>query len=238
MEKLGFPELTPRLELLADWVPAGASVADIGTDHGYLPVRLVHSGRVSRAIASDLRSGPLAQARKTAAACGVSEKIDFRLCNGLSGIAPGEAAVIVIAGMGGENIASILSAAAWTADGRHTLLLQPMTRSEVLRRFLAESGYRIVREALALDRGTLYPVIEASGGVMELSLGQLYGGAGLLHDPLGDRYLIERIVRLQAAVAGRNQSRSQDGRREADRLRDVITALLAMREEWRHANCP
>lgn len=71
---------------------------------------------------------------------------------------------------------------------------------------------------------------------MSLTPGQLYGGAALLRDPLGDRYIIQKIIRLQAAVAG--ISRSGRGREKADALREIITALLSMREEWRNANCP
>ena len=136
--------------------------------------------------------------------------------------------------MGGENIAAILARAPWTADGDHTLLLQPQTRAEVLRAFLTENGYTIRREALVEDRGVLYPVMEAGGGEMSLTLGQLHGGAALLQDPLGERYIIEKIIRLQTAVAGLN--RSGGGQEKADKLRKIITALLSMREEWRRAD--
>jgi tRNA (adenine22-N1)-methyltransferase len=224
-------ELTPRLQLLADRVPPGARLADVGTDHAYLPVWLRLHGRVVSAIACDLREGPLARARETGRAYGADE-IDFRLGDGLSVVSPEEADTIVIAGMGGENIAAILEQAPWTADGVHRLLLQPMTRAEVLRRFLMEHGYAIRREILVRDRGTLYPVMEAAGGEMTLSLGQLYGGAALLHDPLGERYIIEKIIRLTNAVAGLNRARE---RQKADALREIITALLSMREEWRRA---
>lgn len=230
-------ELTPRLRLLAEWVPSGARLADIGTDHGYLPVWLTLQGRVTSAIASDLRKGPLEHARETGRLYG-TEGIDYRLGNGLEGIGPEEADVIVIAGMGGENIASILEAAPWTADGAHTLLLAPHTKSEVLRRFLAERGYAIRRETLVEDRGTLYPVMEVTAGTMELSLGQQWGGAGLLRDPLGDRYIIERMLRLFGAVAGLNRSDRPADLEKADQLRDILTALMEMREEWRHANGP
>ena len=71
---------------------------------------------------------------------------------------------------------------------------------------------------------------------MTLSLGQLWGGAKLLQDPLGDRYIIERIIRLQGAVAGLNRSARPEDEKKADSLRDILTALLSMREEWRHAN--
>lgn len=230
-------ELSPRLALIAGWVPPGAKLADVGTDHAYLPVWLTLHGRVASAIASDLRKGPLERARATGRTYG-AEGIDFRLGDGLAFIRPDEADTIVIAGMGGENIAAILAAAPWTADGRHTLLLQPQTRAEELRRFLMDHGYAITREALVCDRGTIYPVMEAGAGEMTLSLGQLWGGAKLLRDPLGDRYIIEKIIRLQGAVAGLNRSAEPADRQKADGLRDILTALLGMREEWRHANCP
>ena len=224
--------LTPRLRLLADWVPPGARLADVGTDHAYLPVWLRLHGRVVSAIACDLRKGPLERARETGEIYGARD-VDFRLGDGLAVVSPEEVDTVVIAGMGGENIASILARASWTAGGRHTLLLQPQTRAETLRAFLAENGYMIRREALVEDRGTIYPVMEAGGGEMSLTLGQLYGGAALLHDPLGERYMIEKIVRLQTAVAGTN--RSGGSREKGDGLREIITALLSMREEWRRA---
>ena len=230
---MGTLELTPRLQLLADWVPSGARLADVGTDHAYLPVWLRLHGRVVSAIACDLREGPLARARETGRTWGV-DGVDYRLGNGLAVVAPEEADTIVIAGMGGENIAAILAQAPWTADETHTLLLQPQTRAEALRAFLAENGYAVRREALVEDRGTIYPVMEAGGGEMFLTLGQLYGGAALLRDPLGERYIIEKIIRLQSAVAGLNCSVS--GQEKADGLREIITALLSMREEWRCAN--
>lgn len=228
-------ELTPRLQLLADWVPQGAKLADVGTDHGYLPVWLSQQGRITSAIASDLRKGPLEHAKETGRTYG-AENIEYRLGNGLAGIRPEEADVIVIAGMGGENIVSILKAAPWTADGAHTLLLDPHTKAEELRRFLMEHGYEIRREQLVYDRGTIYPIMEVTAGSMELSLGQIWGGARLLKDPLGDQYLIERIVRLFGAVAGLNRSERLADQEKADGIRDILTALMEMREEWRHAN--
>lgn len=198
-------ELTPRLALLAGWVPQGARLADVGTDHGHLPVWLSIHGRIASAIASDLRPAPLARAREAGRAYGV-ENISFRLCDGLSAVEPEECDTVVIAGMGGENIAAILAAAPWTADGEHVLLLAPHSKAEVLRRFLMEHGLAIRREALVLDRGMLYPCMEAGTGEMSLSLGQLWGGAKLTEDPMGDRYIIEKILRHQAAVAGLNRA--------------------------------
>ena len=99
-------------------MPLGTRLADIGTDHAYLPVWLVLEGRVASAIASDLRPGPLQRAKETAKTYGT--EIDCRLCNGLTCITPDEVDTIVIAGMGGETIAAILSAAPWTAMGHYS----------------------------------------------------------------------------------------------------------------------
>lgn len=229
-------ELTPRLQRIADWVRPDARIADVGTDHAYLPVWLRLQKRVSYAIASDLRKGPLERAKETGRIYG-ADKIEFRLCNGLADIAPHEVDTVVIAGMGSETICSILEAAPWTADGAHTLLLQPMSHSDRLRFFLCRHGYRILRESLVYDRGTIYPVLEVTAGEEALTLGQLWGGAKLLHDPLGDRYIIETMIRLQGAVAGLNRSGKEQDQLRAEELRDILTALLEMREEWRHANC-
>ena len=228
-------ELTPRLALLASWVPPGPRLIDVGTDHGYLPAWLIQNGRIEEAIASDLRPGPLSRAEDTARRCGVEEKMRLRLCPGLSAIRPEEGDTIAIAGMGGENIAMILSAAPWTADGQHTLLLQPQSRSEVLRRFLQDRGYRILRERLVWDRGILYPVLEARGGEMRLDEGRLLAGACIERDPLGDRHLITLILRDFAALSGLLRAGAGEGEK-AESLRREITHLITLREEWRHAN--
>ena len=231
-------ELSARLQLLADWVRPGARIADVGTDHTFLPVWLVLQGRVSAAIASDLREGPLARGAETAREYGVANLVETRLCGGLDAIRPEEVDTVIIAGMGGETIVHILEKAPWTADGRHTLLLQPMSKVEMLREFLADNGYEIVREQLVRDRGTVYPLMEIRAGHMRPTRGQLHAGVKLLHDPLQDRALIEKIIRAQAVVANLNRTGRASDQIKADAYRDLIGELLMMREEWRHANCP
>ena len=155
--------LQPRLALLASLVPQGAVLADVGTDHGYIPVCLRQRGVIDRAIASDIGREPLEHARRTAEEYGVGG-IDFRLCAGLDAIAPGECDTVLIAGMGGETIWDILAAAPWTRDGRHTLLLQPQTKIEELRLRLCENGYAVTREHLVRDKGKLYVVMTVTAG--------------------------------------------------------------------------
>ena len=195
----------------------------------------VMARRAARVIGAEIVPEAIADARENARRYGVTG-IDFRLCDGLSAIRAEECDAVVIAGMGGENIAAILAAAPWTADGRHTLVLQPQSRPEVLRRFLMEHGYAITREALVEDRGHLYPVLEAGAGEMKLTPGQLHCGVKLLRDPLWDRYLIDKIIQLQNVVVGCRRSADPADRARAEEQRDLITELLAMREEWRHAN--
>ena len=226
-------ELPPRLRLIAGWVPEGAYLADVGTDHGYLPTWLRLQGKIRGAVASDLRPGPLERAKATGSLYG-TDNIEYRLCNGLAGIRPTEVDTVTIAGMGGETILSILKAAPWTADGQHTLLLQPQSHEEMVRQYLAENGFTITREALVRDRGTLYTVMEVKAGKMELSLSQVWGGVRLAHDSLADRYIVEKIVRTQMALAGAKRSTRLQVRTEE--LREILTALLRAREEWRHAN--
>ena len=157
-------ELGPRLRAIAELVPLCCrTLADIGTDHGYIPVSLLLEGRLDRAIAADIGAPPLDHARRTASLYGVSERMDFRLGDGLAVVEPGEAEVIVIAGMGGDTITEILDAAPWSRDGP-LLLLQSMSRTDVLRRWLPANGYAVCQEKLVQDKGVLYPILAVRGG--------------------------------------------------------------------------
>ena len=134
-------KLDQRLSAVAALVRLGSRLADIGTDHAYLPVWLVQNGVCPAAIAADLRPGPLEAARRHVAAAGLEDRISLRLGDGLAPVFPGEADDIVIAGMGGETIAAILAAADWLADARLRLVLQPMSRAEETRRWLLKNGF-------------------------------------------------------------------------------------------------
>ena len=223
-------QLQPRLRLLADQVPEGSRLADVGTDHGYIPVWLLQKGRISGAIASDIGAEPLRHARQTAEEYGVTG-IDFRLCPGLDAIAPEEADTILIAGMGGETIQSILAAAAWTARGRHLLLLQPMTKVELLRKWLADSGYRFVNEWLVYDKEHLYPVLAVRGGTqLPLTPAQQYGGVLLEREPLYAAYLEERTGKLKKAVEGLRRSATEENLAKAEELAAICRSLEEKRD--------
>ena len=223
-------QLQPRLQLLADMVPPGSRLADVGTDHGYIPVWLLQRGRIAAAIASDIGAEPLQHAKQTAAEYEVNS-IDFRLCPGLDAIAPEEADTIVIAGMGGETIQTILEAASWTAGGEHLLLLQPMTKVEYLRKWVVDNGYCFTEERLVLDKNYLYPVFAVRGGTQPpLTPAQQYGGVLLDGDPLYADYLDERIGKLQKAIDGLRHSCTTENVVKAESLSEICQLLKEKRE--------
>ncbi|HEY3315802.1 MAG TPA: class I SAM-dependent methyltransferase [Bacillota bacterium] len=153
--------LPPRLQCIADNVPQGSVVADIGTDHAFLPIYLVSSGRSPRAIGVDPKPGPLAAAAVNVAAAGVGDRVELRRGSGLSPLTPGEADVVVLAGLGGALTCKILDldpAVRWSVE---RFILQPMIGAEVLRRWLDENGLKIADEDLVEDVGRLYEVIVA-----------------------------------------------------------------------------
>lgn len=156
--------LPPRLQAVARWVPSGCRFADIGTDHAYLPAFLLQEKILSHAIAADLRQGPLARARATAARYGLTSAMDFRLSDGLQALMPGEADCIAIAGMGGETIRAILEAAPWTRERQVRLLLQPQTNLPELRRWLTGSGYAIHADCCVREENRWYTVLWVTGG--------------------------------------------------------------------------
>ncbi len=229
-------QLQPRLQMLADMVTDGARLADIGTDHGYLPVWLLQRGRIRTAIASDIGAEPLYHAKRTAQEQGV-DGVDFRLCDGLQGVGADEVDTVVIAGMGGETISHILQKAPWTADGAHTLLLQPMTKVEQLRLWLSQNGYRFVNERLVWDKDFLYPIMQVTGGTQAvLEESEQYSGVLLEDDPLYSDYLQHQIHRLQRAIDGRSRSNSETNRAESRRLETICHTLEEKRRRLCHGD--
>ena len=221
-------ELSPRLRIIADQVPPGARMADVGSDHGLLPLYLLSQDRIPSAIATDIHAAPLERGRQAAVEQGMEDRVSFRLCDGLAAVLPEEVDVIAIAGMGGETIAGILNAAAWSRE--KLLLLQPMSRSEVLRPWLAGHGCAIRQEVLVLDRGHVYPVLTVEGGTMPpLTAVQRYCGLSPRDGPLFLGYLRRWIERIERACAGLEQG-GQNG--EAAALRSELTELREEEKLW------
>lgn len=228
-------ELSPRLYSVARLVPQGAVLADVGTDHALLPVYLIQRGVIGRAIAADLREGPLSKAKANAEKYGLTDRMSFRLCDGLSGISPEETDTIAIAGMGGETIAAILAAAPWTRDGKHRLLLQPMTSLYDLRAFLSSYGYTIQREHINREDRRLYVTMEVAAGKcapyseVEKWAGRQWKG---MESPLRTDYLDEMLSRADRALAGLERSVKEEDAPRREHLRTIVPQVKQLKEEW------
>ena len=155
-------KLDGRLSLCADMVRRGSRLADIGTDHGFLPISLCREGKIPAAVACDINPLPLQSAQRHIVQYGLSDRIQTRLSDGLEAVRPDEVDDVVIAGMGGELIRDILAAAPWVKSPEKHLILQPMTHHEDLVRWLYENGFTIGCQKATADAGKYYTVLSAS----------------------------------------------------------------------------
>ena len=138
--------LDNRLSMCASFVRENASLADIGTDHAYLPVWLVLNNKIKSALACDINEGPLSSGRETVEKYDLCDNIELRLSDGLAQVKKDEVDDVVIAGMGGELIARILSSCEWVKSEDKHFILQPMTKCEVLIKWLYDNGFEIVSQ--------------------------------------------------------------------------------------------
>lgn len=222
-------KLTARLRAVSAYIPQGAAVADIGTDHGYIPAALALTGGARRIIAADLREGPLENARATAVNYGVEESISFVLTNGLTGLEESGIDTVVIAGMGGETIIGILEKADWIRVQGVTLVLQPQTKFRELVYWLGASGFTVLDAALVSDDGRIYEVLC-------VGIGRQDGRCDPLrilmdkHDVLLPTYLDRQLHKKKHVLEGLKQSAGTSD----ERLRteeDALDALLCLKEE-------
>ena len=160
-----------RLSTLAQMVDQGARIADIGTDHAYLPIKLVKEGKVDFAIASDVAAGPLENAEKDIIGAGLKNKIETRLGSGLETISNEDRIdTVVIAGMGGKLMTNILSEA-WSKNFYYaTLILEPNVGEPGVREWLSAHKYQIINEKIIAEAGHIYELIKAQKVVNTISL--------------------------------------------------------------------
>lgn len=227
--------LTPRLQAVAELVPAGSRLVDVGTDHGRLPVWLLLQGKIDRAVATDLREKPLSKARELAKRWEITDRISFRLCDGLSLVSAREADVVTITGMGGETIADILDAAPWTREDGRRFILQPMTGADGLRRYLSKNGYVICREVLVQEGETLYVILLAEPGqAVPYSEGEIWTGrqVGGVGSPLRSLYLEQELEKLQRAAESLKQSTQPEDTQRQEYFATTAHEVERMKEEW------
>lgn len=219
-------KLSPRLQTAAGLVRSGAVAADIGTDHGYLACALVQAGICPKVYASDVNPGPLAQAEQAVRACGLEGKVIPVLSDGVSNLPLDEISDLVIAGMGGDLILSILQDER-LRDPAKRLVLQPMTKQEVLRRGLTQNGFVLCSETAVSDGRFVYTVMTASYNGKAAAVSELYAHTGLLLSQTGSdavRYLRGVKRRFEKQLEGMRQTSAPDVH-EVEKLVQLITAL-------------
>lgn len=197
--------LDSRLRLCASFVRPGARLADIGTDHAYLPVWLCREGTIPSAIAADINPDPLQRGAETVAAAGLESCIAVRLSDGLQNIGEDEADDIVIAGMGGELIARIIGSCPYAQNRGKHFILQPMTKSETLIGWLAENGFDIIRQDCCVAAGKCYTVllVQYTGETAGCSESFCYlGRLEPRKNPTHLRFVQEHIDRLLKKAKG------------------------------------
>lgn len=187
--------LTHRLATLYDFVTPGRVVVDVGTDHGYLIAELIESGRCPRGYACDINPQPLEKARNWIQKKGLSDRITLLCCDGLRQVPMEQVQEVVIAGMGGELISHILSACPAIKQKDVGLVLQPMSRAALLRRWLGENGFSLLKETALQENGFYYSVMRACYTGRRVFLSEAQARTGLLAgqtEPEAQAYLLRQ----------------------------------------------
>ena len=205
-------QLGPRLALCASLVREGSTLCDVGTDHGYLPIWLLKTGKIPKALACDINPGPLEAARRDGAKYGVGEELSFRLSDGLEAVSPEEAEDIAIAGMGGELILRIVTQAPWLRDPQKRLILQPMSSVPELRLGLRDLGFAVLQEEAVEDGGKVYSAFSAQYQGSPVETGPLYPYLGNLRPgaPQVEAYAQKALRVLTAQQKGALHTGDED----------------------------
>ncbi|MGY2174295.1 tRNA (adenine(22)-N(1))-methyltransferase [Pseudomonas azotoformans] len=226
--------LSLRLERVAANIPAGARLADIGSDHGYLPVALMRRGLITAAVAGEVATTPFHAAQRTVRDNGLEHQITVRLADGLAAIEAHDGiTAISVCGMGGETIRDILESGKRQLSGRERLILQPNGGEQPLRQWLMDNGYSILSEELLRENRFYYEIIVAERGeAMVYTAEQLYFGP-LQMQARSPAFIAkwQRMLRQKhktlASFEQARQAVPQEKRQEIAQQANWITALLA-----------
>lgn len=217
--------INARLLCAAEFTRQDATFADIGTDHAYLPLFLLDEGRIKYAYCCDINEGPLNSARKNAEERGRLDECEFILTDGAAVLAGRGITDYAICGMGGELIADIIDRAPHLSDSSVNLILQPMSRQEKLRKYLATSGFSIIGESYTLDAGKYYVCMHVTYDGIRRSISDLEAITGPTDAEMRDvecrkKYLEAKLASLIRAHAGKCEAGTA-----SDEDASLITAL-------------
>lgn len=226
------PVNNSRLREISKFIKPGLSIADIGSDHARLPLYLVENELVPWVIATELGDGPYIRMQRAVNASGFRERIFARQGNGLEVLCPGEVAGVVIAGMGGDLITDILARDCAKAESFAYYVLQPMSRSRILRKALAVRGWPIVDETLVIEKGQYYVIIHTRPGGEVYSLNDLEEELGPLvlkgSSPLKTDYLKYYLNKYKKVYGNLAKSNRAQALELQDNIKARIRELEAM----------
>ena len=228
-------QLSQRLSSVASMVTAGNCLADVGTDHGYVPIYLYERNVIPRAIAMDINKGPLERAALHIAESGMKDVIETRLSDGLTALRPKEADSIVIAGMGGPLMIRILSAYPEVTASAKELILQPQSEIAEVRIWLYEQGYEIVEEHMVYEEGKYYPMFKAVKNPEAKKLSYLEYKFGRLEvlkekEVLKD-FILRELSNKQNILQKLEEEQTEKSKGRAEEMKQLIKELEEMQHE-------
>ena len=215
-------------------VTRGYRLADIGTDHGFVPIWLVRNGVIPSAIAMDVNRGPLERAREHIAQAGLEGYIRTRLSDGLAGLRKGEADSILIAGMGGALTLRILEKDPPQSLGAAELILQPQSEISKVREYLCTSGWKIDAEDMVLEDGKYYPMMHCVRGEMTLTPEEAEFGPCLIASghPVLRKYLAFREKVLSANLESLQRSESDRAQARREQIIQQTEQIRSLRQSF------
>ena len=228
-------QLSQRLSSVASMVTAGNCLADVGTDHGYVPIYLYERNIIPRAIAMDVNKGPLERATLHIAESGMKDVIETRLSDGLTALKAGEVDSIVIAGMGGPLMIRILSAYPEVTASAKELILQPQSEILEVRRWLYQQGYEIVEEHMVYEDGKYYPMFKAVKNPQAKALSYLEYKFGRLEvlkekEVLKD-FILRELANKQQILQKLQEEQTEKSKDRAEEMKQLIKELEEMCNE-------
>lgn len=226
--------MTPRLLCVASFVKNGAIVADVGTDHAYIPIYLITNETAKSALAMDINEGPLLRAKENIERFNLEDKISTRLSDGLIKLKEGECDTVIIAGMGGILINRILDNSKNLYPHIKHYILQPMTAVEETRKFLEENGFFIENERLAKEDNKIYTVISVKRGKMKIENEiDYYIGKKLIEnkDELLESLLNGKIYELEKAIESMKNTDNSEILEKRNRFIYLKNEMKKIREE-------
>lgn len=223
-------ELSKRLQAVADLVSEGRIVADVGTDHGYIPIYLLETEKCPKAIAMDINQGPLLRAKEHIAEHGLNAKIEVKLSDGVKALSVGECDCVVVAGMGGALAVKIMEEGQAVFKSLREFVLQPQSELAKVRQYLWEHEYCVTAEDIVLEDGKFYPMMKVRNGASEnYTQIELRYGKGLLmqkHPVL--KQFLEKEVKTKKLILSNLESKS--GEHIENRKKELLEELFFAKE--------